>query len=273
MSYSIIILYKNNKSGENTIVGNPYVTKIVTNAITYCHNQVGKQYVRESLEERADMVYISKNSRGEIRGFASVIIGKDTHNKTYYYIDLICNAKEHSMKLRSDISRIRASLLMNKIIYDAKKQKVKYIKLKALESVISYYNKLYGFNFKNKIYSRKEKQREAKVISELYHIIKESRITDNEKMIEDFIKSKREFIKAVEGYYTEEDRRERPTEIMFSDRIHNGFTMYKPLIDIIRSKTKSKTKSKTRSKTRSTKSKTKSTKSKTRSTKSKTKSK
>ena len=265
MSYSIIILYKNNKFGENTIVENVDVRKIITNAVVYCHNQVGKQYIKESLEERADMVYISKNSRGEIRGFASVIIGKDTHNKTYYYIDLICNAKEHSMKLRSDISRIRASLLMNKIIYDAKKQKVKYIKLKALESVISYYNKLYGFNFKNKIYSRKEKQREAKVISELYHIIKESRITDNEKMIEDFIKSKREFIKAVEGYYTEEDRRERPTEIMFSDRIHNGFTMYKPLIDIIRSKT--------RSKTRSTKSKTKSTKSKTRSTKSKTKSK
>ena len=223
-----ITIFSNQSSPEQNKKRKSDINTILTNIKTYCREQIGKEYAKESLEDRASKIYVLKNSKGEIRGFASVIIYNNSKNK-YYYIDLICTAEYHKMKTRANIDKVSGKDLMNKIIEDAVKDKAQYIKLKAIESVISYYNIVFGFNFKNKVYNLEEKQKETNLIKELIKVQNESKKLKEEGITQRFLKSKREFIKAIEGYYTEADLRQRLATPNFSDKIENGFTMYKQL--------------------------------------------
>ena len=120
-----------------------------------CMSDIKNDFLEDSLED-ADYLFIHTfqyDGHDEIRGFACVIHETDDtdDDDSHLYLKLICNSKFHSMETRiqEDKPKMKGTDIMKEIIKLGEKLKVKYIKLDAIESVISYYYNL-GFRFENR---------------------------------------------------------------------------------------------------------------------------
>lgn len=127
-----------------------------------CMSDIKNDFLEDSLED-ADYLFIHTfqyDGYTEIRGFACVIHENDDDNDSHLYLKLICNSKFHSMetRLQEDKPKMKGTDIMNEIIKLGEKLKVKYIKLDAIENVISYYYNL-GFRFENREQSEHAKER------------------------------------------------------------------------------------------------------------------
>jgi len=108
-----------------------------------CFNEVSDEFI-EHCSENSDYL-ICHTFDNVIRGFSYLTLHS---NPKHLYIDLICNSKFHSMNRRSISRAIKYSgkNIIEAIINFGKTLKVKYVKLSAIEKVISFYYKL-NFRF------------------------------------------------------------------------------------------------------------------------------
>lgn len=124
-----------------------YSQEILKNArVQFCQGKIGEQFIYETLQE-CDYLFVHK-FENDIRGFATIYYYSDNANKTYLYINLICNSIFHSMKTRAtkDLRRIGGKAIIERVMQLAQQLGCDYVKLSAIDAVIPYYYKL-GFRF------------------------------------------------------------------------------------------------------------------------------
>lgn len=141
---NIFIIQKNKQKK----LYNKYADIITKNgAKNLCSSEINNQFLEETLEV-SDYLIIHTH-RDNIRGFACV----DYYNspERHLYISLICNVKHHSMQTRKTKKDVKYSgkHMIQYIIDMGKQKRVKYIKLSAINNVITYYYYL-GFTFDSK---------------------------------------------------------------------------------------------------------------------------
>lgn len=136
-----------------------------------CMSDIKNDFLQDSLED-ADYLIVhifQYDGYTEIRGFACVIHEPDDtadDDDSHLYLKLICNSKFHSMETRiqEDKPKMKGTDIMKEIIKLGEKLNVKYIKLDAIESVISYYYNL-GFRFENR--EQGEHAKELELVNQL----------------------------------------------------------------------------------------------------------
>jgi len=122
-----------------------------------CYDDVGADFVRNALND-ADYLVINIYE-GQLIGFACVRYYQDSPSQpTYYYIELICNRTGPPYNLRSmdDVEdrRVGGSAMLREIEQKAREAGCAYVKLKAIEKVVSYYAK-FGYMFPGVIGDRR----------------------------------------------------------------------------------------------------------------------
>ena len=113
-------------------------------ATKLCSSEINNDFLEETLE-LSDYLIVHMH-RNNIRGFACVEY--DNQPERHLYINLICNVKHHSMQTRQTKKDVKynGKHIIQYIIDMAKKKRVKYVKLSAINNVITYYYNL-GFTF------------------------------------------------------------------------------------------------------------------------------
>ena len=176
---------------------NEYVKIIIHNRKTYCQDMVSSNFIEEAFQ-KADIVYIAIVNK-KPRCFACVNDRED-----HYYIDLICCAPYSRVRTRHGYieQKLTGKNILEQIRRDAIHHRKKYIKLSALEGVITYYHR-YGYRF-----IRRCGDVEPDWVPNL---LRELRIAQTEGDDEEAVNilTGRHFIKFVSDMYAEEDLRER----------------------------------------------------------------
>ena len=120
----------------------------------------------------------------------------------YFYIELICNSAPHGYPTSSsnNIRRLGGKAMIQEIERVARENDCKYIELKAIDDVISYYYKL-GFNFKNVELSDYLKTKQDRLINELRSNQSENDEEKTEQSLNQIIK------RFYPGYLSEKTQR------------------------------------------------------------------
>ena len=114
------------------------------NCSELCREEVGNTFIEESLEQ-CDFLLLNIFSR-KIIGFSTVLY---TEDRKGLYISLICNAKPDTFMNIFNSKRgdpKSGKDMISTVITIARTEGLKYVKLRALNTVISYYHYL-GFTF------------------------------------------------------------------------------------------------------------------------------
>jgi hypothetical protein len=186
---SVIEIYSRKKDKERYAELTRRINPVAEKHI--CSGEVSKGFIEDCIEG-ADYL-LCHFFRDTIRGFAFLSLH---HNPKYLYIDLICNAKSHTMTRRSTtgVPKFSGKNLIEAIIAFGKTLKVKEVRLSAIDNVILYYYKL-NFRFKN------ERRTDTALLEEL----KTAQQSKNEERIE---KAMNKIVgKYYPGFYNE--RRQR----------------------------------------------------------------
>ena len=190
-----------------------------------------------------------------IRGVAGLFIRKDKNKIKYAEVAIICNASSSRMKTRKANVKTRGKEILQMIDVIAKDKKCKYVALKALDNVITYYHK-FGFRLVNYPF-HKEKPEISEYVGRLGRInteidrINNKRSTrkhrkhhDNSKLEKlhgekDMIMEK--FKRFLVGLYDVKERanfrysetpdtEDETGEDFVEDLADSGYRMYKPLV-------------------------------------------
>jgi hypothetical protein len=194
------------------------IKSLINNDIIYCHNQVSKEYLRDSILDMADILCITYNKFDVPTGFATVI--KNYISKNSRYIHLICVQSYSHMKMRSNKNiqnnKPKGSDLLHKIKEDAIEDHCDVIELQALEHVITYYYKQ-GYRFVTHC-SRDEDFAIKDIITELY------KSRNNMNKINTLLRSKY-LTRFLPGRLAENNLRETINTNKLNTLIDNGYLM------------------------------------------------
>ena len=152
-----------------------------------CYDDVGADFVKEALA-RATYLVVNIYEKHLI-GFSCVNYFIED-GLTYYYIDLICNRSAAPYGLRS-LDNVQDRRLGGRAMIDIIEEKARqagceYVKLKAIEKVISYYANL-GYFFPGVTSERRIK--EAKdLISELRAAQKDENTPETNRIYQEIVK-------------------------------------------------------------------------------------
>ena len=113
-----------------------------------CKGGIGTEFMEQTLNGCHYLIVNQKESspttNPEILGFVCLFYYLDDEGKTYMYIDLICNNNVHHYNLRA--KSLTGTKLLDEVKKIAESLECSYIKLSAIEPVITYYWKL-GYRF------------------------------------------------------------------------------------------------------------------------------
>ena len=153
-------------------IGSENMTSVV------CQGNLTGDFVRNALgfdeiedyEDEEDTVTVDDDSKGvdvlivwtdkkpnetdqkkliqSIRGVAGLFIKRDKNKIKYAEVAIICNASSSRMKTRRANVKTRGKEILQLIDVIAKDKKCKYVSLKALDNVVTYYHK-FGFRLVN----------------------------------------------------------------------------------------------------------------------------
>ena len=285
-------------------IGTENMTSIV------CQGNLTGDFVRNALgfdeledyEDEEDTVTVDDDSKGvdilivwtdkkpnegnikkqiqSIRGVAGLFIRRDKNRIKYAEVAIICNASSSKMKTRKANVKTRGKEILQIIDVIARDKKCKYVSLKALDNVITYYHK-FGFRLVNYPF-HKERPEISEYVGRLGRInteidkINNKRSTrkhrkhhDNSKLEKlhrekDVIMEK--FKRFLVGLYNVKERanfrysetpdtEDETGDDFIEDLSDSGYRMYKPLVRRTPTasgrKTRKKTKKRRRNKTRS----------------------
>ena len=117
---------------------------------TICQNKVAIDFAKESLDEFSFAIIAkdtNKNNLQSVRGVCFCTLNTDNDDKKYLYLDIVCRAPSHTMKLRNMTYNPSGKDLIMTVFDIARELRCDYVKLSALTDVITYYYKVYGFRF------------------------------------------------------------------------------------------------------------------------------
>tara|TARA_B110000967_G_scaffold172632_1_gene183779 strand:+ start:212 stop:1024 length:813 start_codon:yes stop_codon:yes gene_type:complete len=148
-----------------------------------CQGEINKEFLEESLE-RSDYLFVH-SFNGELRGFACVYL--DEAPDKHLYVNLICNSKFHNMKTRltRDDVRLSGKSIMNEIKQLGEILKVKYVKLNAIDNVISYYYSL-GYTFEN-VELQRDLDRQHGLITALRQAQKQDNVLEETRLLDEIV--------------------------------------------------------------------------------------
>ena len=197
-----IILYKTAAMKKKDL--NRLKTKILTNIKTFCIDTILKDYAAESIDDANYIIVVydmENRQQKSLRGFVNIVSDlEDDDGHKYLYIDLICNATK-SITTRSNKLELGGKIMLEKVEELARALKCKYIKLKSLESVITYYHK-FGWRFITKC-KYKENIKYTYGVKSLYKLLKSSKTTSNHlEQSQEYLKILKIFSPFLEEYYS-----------------------------------------------------------------------
>ena len=224
---------------------------------------------------------ISSNVIQSVRGVAGLHIKKDNRQHKYAELSLICNASSSKMKTRNANLKKKGKEILELLDKLAKDKKCKYIALKALDNVITYYHK-FGYKLVNYPFDEEKTsttdyvKRLTQINStigklERKHSTKKHKKRDDLHELEMLDKEKylimNKFQRYLVGLYNVNDRanfnysetpdtEDETGDDFVEDLSDNGYRMYKSLVKKTPNagkKTRKNNKTKTRKKTRSKK--------------------
>ncbi len=165
-------------------------------ATKLCASEINKDFLQETLD-LSDYLIIHMH-RNNLRGFACV--DYDTYPERHLYINLICNVKHHSMQTRKTKKDLKYSgkSIIQFVIDMAKKKRVKYVKLSAINNVITYYYHL-GFIFDSPDMIG---ETQAELIIQLNEAQKKKDEREKERILNKIVG------KYFKGFYSEKRQRE-----------------------------------------------------------------
>ena len=140
------------------VEGLQQIRPLLSNIRTLCLNKVTTGYGQDSILA-ADVIVLSRDDKGALRGFAALLL---TPAEGKVYIDLICNAKPPTVGTRSNNRFPSGRDLLDAIKTYTVTKGYRYIELKALEHVISYYYR-FGWRFISKCGAKENPVRSAQV--------------------------------------------------------------------------------------------------------------
>lgn len=118
------------------------------NSTAPCKGGIGTEFMDQTLNGCHYLIVNQKEStpttNPEILGFVCLFYYLDDEEKTYLYVDLICNNNVHHYNLRA--KSLTGTKLLDEVKKVAERLECSYIKLSAIEPVITYYWKL-GYRF------------------------------------------------------------------------------------------------------------------------------
>ena len=163
-----------------------------------CGGLISKGFLEYSLEDTTYLILHLFND--VVRGFACVQLKNDTDLGKYYYIDLICNTSFHKMITRSrkDASYLSGKNILELIKRLAIRNNIKYIKLNALDHVITYYYHL-GYRF---IKPGLDEEVSNEIVSKLRRALKDGYDEEAEKILDTIVS------KYYPGFYSEKTQTE-----------------------------------------------------------------
>jgi len=202
---------------DEDYIKNHIVKSLAIHGNAFSQESVTFGFVKDAILE-SNILLISF-IRGNPRGFVAIKKLVDNTKRQYLYIDLLCNSKRPGVKTRGSIGLpiISGKDLLYQVSKIANEYGCHYIKLSALQDVITYYYK-YGY----KLIKQENKPFMDKYMSDLYIAKKKD---DQEKV--DEILRRRVFKNALHGIYTIPDIRLTydPDLDIYDEAIDFGFTM------------------------------------------------
>ena len=143
------------------------VNKILSNIKTFSHDKLKKEYVEELFYDlEPDFLIVVNDSNGGLRGFACISEYEDNGIESCK-LDLLCCAKRHPMKRRSNCKIPNGKYLLDKIENFVRFGN-KYIEVDAISTAILYYYKN-GYNFKCNKYQKGRLKRAIKKLYKIYN--------------------------------------------------------------------------------------------------------
>ena len=160
--------------------------KILYNIKHICNQNIDKEFAETALEN-ADIIVVSSDTNGGIRGFMCVEKNYKpfgSRKDNYLYISLICNANKSSMKLRSSPVKTSGKDMLQWLITYGQTNGFIGIGLRALLDVIPYYYK-FGWRFRYDCNAAEEKPYIAEKVRKLNTILRT--LNSNEEEVEKII--------------------------------------------------------------------------------------
>jgi len=189
---------------------------------TICKSKIGNEFIHEAIDT-SDYLFVNY-THTQIIGFAAINFYIDDDNKQYFYINLICNNPSITLY---NFPAFGGAVMLDKIEEMAKQEKCSYIKLNAVEDVITYYHK-FGYDFVNAKLSNYIKNGQDNIIHELYNAYKNNNKTMIDKLTKKIVQ------RYYPGYFTEKTQSalgsvENTRRI--EDQLDTGIPMIKYLIN------------------------------------------
>tara|TARA_Y100000817_G_C16844708_1_gene539540 strand:+ start:60 stop:923 length:864 start_codon:yes stop_codon:yes gene_type:complete len=185
--------------------------------IYICQGSVGGDWVKEQLEKENVITHVllSFDTVNEKtlspRGISMINIDKKKKN---IKIVLLCNSLMHKMKTRSETKKPTGKNLMTTVIALGNHMKFKTISLDAINDVVSYYAKVYGFDWIKKNTRGTDRKEEIKQLAK----ISKQRAKNKEDVKDSDIGRRFGALGLKKGFYKEEDLREAlPTQEDFEE--------------------------------------------------------
>ena len=196
-----------------------------------CYDEVGADFVKEALTTSHFLVVNIYNK--SLIGFSCVNYFVED-GRTYYYIDLICNRSAPPYSLRSydqiEDPRLGARAMIDIIEQKAREAGCEYVKLRAIEKVISYYANL-GYFFPGVTSERRIKEAKE-LISQLRTAQKNENTSETDKIYEEIVRKYYPdyFSDTFQSSLTSTDPRARRSEAVVNIK-SQGIPMIKYLHD------------------------------------------
>lgn len=187
-----------------------YFKKLDGKDLVYiCQGSVGGDWVKEQLENEEKtpthvLLSYDTSVRGRkqsIRGISMIKIEKREKN---IKVILLCNASSSKITTRNKTIKPSGKDLMTTVIEVGKHLKYKTVSLDAINDVVSYYSKVYGFDWIKKNKRGTDRKEEIKQLAK----ITKRRMADKEDVRDEDLGRRYGALGLKKGFYEEENLRE-----------------------------------------------------------------
>ena len=187
-----------------------YFKKLDGKDLVYiCQGSVGGDWVKEQLENKEKtpthvLLSYDTSVRGRKQSIRGISMIKIEKRKKNIKVILLCNASASKITTRNKTIKPSGKDLMTTVIEVGKHLKYKTVSLDAINDVVSYYSKVYGFDWIKKNQRGTDRKEEIKQLAKLT----KRRMADKEDVRDEDIGRRYGALGLKKGFYKEEDLRE-----------------------------------------------------------------
>lgn len=210
------------------------VNDIISNISTFSSGLIKKEYVKELLiDYESDILITTYDEDASLRAFACISEYITLDNIKYGFIDLLCCAKKHPMKRRSNKFIPNGKYLLNKLENLMKWSGNKFIELNSISSAILYYHKN-GYKFSSNKYQELRLKENLEKINEFYNTSKNysemEELVDNLSFLNRYIENYNNIdYLASKKLWDDVDENSTTLALYRENKANRGYTMKKKI--------------------------------------------